>query len=208
MVVVGEIRTAAFCSSLPLKRQRPQAKSASNACCTAKCNISRREAIPWLASLSILPLVQPAAAALDYPELRGLAERNDRMPVFRTENGLRMQELADGSGEAKVEDGSVVSLKYVLRRSNGYFIDASYGFDRFDTFTFRVGSGQVVDGFEAGVRGMREGGRRRFIVPPEMGYVKGTRGAGPIPPDFGAKRSLASHAKEPLIFEVEVVKVR
>ncbi|PXF47943.1 Peptidyl-prolyl cis-trans isomerase FKBP16-1, chloroplastic [Gracilariopsis chorda] len=161
-----------------------------------------------MACFAVLPLLRSAEAALDYPELRGLAEQNDRMPVFKMENAVRMQELTEGNGETKVQDGSLVSLKYVLRRSNGYFIDASYGFDRFDTFTFRVGSGQVVEGFEAGVRGMREGGRRRFIVPPEMGYVKGTRGAGPIPPDFGAKRSLGSHAKEPLIFEVEVVKVR
>lgn len=98
----------------------------------------------------------------------------------------------------------------MLRRSNGYFIDASYGFDRFETFKFLAGSGEVVEGFERAVKGMKVGGRRRFVVPPALGYVNGTgKGcAGPIPPDFGARRSLASHAKEPLIFEVMVVKIR
>ncbi|KAI0561510.1 Peptidylprolyl isomerase [Gracilaria domingensis] len=159
----------------------------------------------------MFPYLLPANAAkssIEFPELRGLAERDDQMPVFRKQNGVKMQDLYNGIGEFEVEPGRLVSVKYVLRRSNGYFIDASYGFDRFETFTFRAGTGQVVQGFEAGLSGMKEGGRRRFIVPPDLGYVDGTRGAGPIPPDFGAKRSLASHAKESLIFEVEVVKIR
>ncbi|CAN8067251.1 unnamed protein product [Agarophyton chilense] len=149
-----------------------------------------------------------AKATIEYPELRGLAEIDERTPVFRQQNGVKMQDLYEGNGDSEVQSGSMVSVKYVLRRSNGYFIDASYGFDRFETFSYRAGAGQVVKGFEAGIWGMKEGGRRRFIVPPELGYVDGTRGAGPIPPDFGAKRSLSSHAKEALIFEVQVVKIR
>lgn len=121
-----------------------------------------------------------------------------------------IQEISTGTGRDTVESGVLVSVKYVLRRSNGYFIDASYGFDRFETFNFRAGSGQVIDGFEKGLSGMRVGSRRRFVVPPTLGYVQGVgKGkAGPTPPDFGARRSLTSHKSEPLIFEVQVVRIR
>lgn len=56
--------------------------------------------------------------------------------------GLKVQEIAAGDGEP-VGPNSFVSLHYVLRRANGYFVDASYGFDRFDTFDFKMGKDQV-----------------------------------------------------------------
>jgi len=52
--------------------------------------------------------------------------------------------------------------RYVLRRSNGYFVDSSYGFDRFDTFDYKAGSGEVVAGFDQAIKGMYPGGRRRW----------------------------------------------
>lgn len=148
-------------------------------------------------------------AGLDYPELHGLDEKQDNLPPFHDVNGVKIQEVMLGTGPL-ITPGAKVSIQYVLRRSNGYFIDASYGFDRFETFPFRFGRGQVIAGFEIGVDGMREGGRRRFVVPPSLGYVHGAgkKDAGPIPPDYGARRSIASHAREPLIFEVLVVRVK
>lgn len=88
-------------------------------------------------------------------------------------------------------------------------MDASYGFDRFETFIWTVGKGEVIEGFDKGVLGMRQGERRRFVVKPEVGYVEGVKkGAkGPLPPGWGEKRALASHVKEPLVFEVLIVKV-
>lgn len=150
-------------------------------------------------------------ARIEGPELRGLADPPRDEPSFRDiGQGIKAQDVAVGTGGEAVEDGSVVGVKYVMRRSNGYFIDASYGFDRFETYSFRAGVGQVVPGFDLALRGMRIGGRRRFVLPPELGYVKGVgKGKpGPIPPEFGAQRSLAAHSKEPLIFEVQVVKIR
>ncbi|EKX51954.1 hypothetical protein GUITHDRAFT_65692 [Guillardia theta CCMP2712] len=84
---------------------------------------------------------------------------------------------------------SFVSVQYVLRRSNGYFVDASYGFDRFDTFDFKMGRQQVIPGFEKAILGMHVGARRRFILPPEIGYTQGVgdNKPGPMPP--GLKRS-------------------
>jgi len=86
--------------------------------------------------------------------------------------GLKIQEISPGEGE-EVGASSFVSLHYVLRRANGYFVDASYGFDRFETFDFKMGKGQVVQGFEKAVLGMKPAGRRRFVLPPELGYAAG-----------------------------------
>ena len=79
-----------------------------------------------------------------------------------------------------------------------------------DTFDFKAGSGQVIPGFAQAVAGMRPGGRRRFVVPPELGYSAGAGPGqpGPIPPGWGERRALESHRREPLVFEVQVVKVR
>lgn len=169
---------------------------------------TRRQLLNALLFISLIP--SSARCALETAELRGLADKTENQPAFESRQGVKIQEIDSGTGEQKIQTGDLVAIKYVLRRSNGYFIDASYGFDRFETFTFSAGSGQVVSGFDIGVEGMRVGGRRRFIIPPALGYVGGTNkgSAGPIPPDFGARRSLASHAKEPLIFEVQVAKIR
>lgn len=171
-------------------------------------SLSRRAALRTLAAL-VSP-VAPVLAALEFPELRGLDESPDSLPPFRSVNGVQVQQIAAGTGATAVQRGAQVSIKYVMRRSNGYFIDASYGFDRFDNFVFRAQSGDVVEGFDAALDGLREGARCRFVVPPRLGYVRGTAkgNPGPIPPDFGARRSLSAHAKEPIIFEVLVVRVR
>lgn len=174
----------------------------------AKESMTRRAMLCALVT-SALSVPLASLAGLEYPELHGLDEKPDNLPIFRDVNGVKIQDVQEGSG-AEVKSGTKVSVKYVLRRSNGYFIDASYGFDRFEAYSFQADSGDVVAGFDIGVNGMREGGRRRFVIPPSLGYVTGTgtRNAGPVPPDFGARRSLSSHAREPLVFEVLVVKVK
>ena len=60
--------------------------------------------------------------------------------------------------------------------STGQQFDASW--DRDETFDFRLGAGQVIQGWDDGVAGMKVGGRRRLTIPPEMGY--GSRGAGGV----------------------------
>ncbi|QGZ38201.1 FKBP-type peptidyl-prolyl cis-trans isomerase FkpA [Pseudoduganella flava] len=76
-------------------------------------------------------------------------------------------------------------------QQHGEKFDSSIGRD---PFSFRLGGGQVIRGWDEGVQGMKVGGKRTLILPPEMGY--GDSGAGPIPPNAN------------LIFEVELLDVR
>jgi peptidylprolyl isomerase len=81
-----------------------------------------------------------------------------------------------GSGDEAVK-GKNVSVHYVgVAWSNGQEFDASW--NRGDAFEFRLGAGQVIQGWDDGVAGMKVGGRRQLTIPPDMGY--GSRGAGGV----------------------------
>lgn len=76
---------------------------------------------------------------------------------------------------AEAGPGQTVSVHYVgVAWSTGSQFDASW--DRMEPFRFGLGGGQVIPGWDAGVAGMRVGGRRRLTIPPHLGY--GSRGAG------------------------------
>ena len=89
---------------------------------------------------------------------------------------LVKEDLVVGDGnEAKA--GKVVMVHYVgVAWSTQQQFDASW--DRGDTFDFRLGAGQVIQGWDEGVQGMKVGGRRQLTIPPDMGY--GSRGAGGV----------------------------
>jgi peptidylprolyl isomerase len=89
---------------------------------------------------------------------------------------LVIEDLEVGGGY-EARKGAMVEVHYVgVSWSNGQQFDASW--DRGETFSFRLGGGQVIQGWDEGVVGMREGGRRRLTIPPKMGY--GRRGAGGV----------------------------
>jgi peptidylprolyl isomerase len=78
---------------------------------------------------------------------------------------------------AEATRGSTVSVHYVgVSWSSGAQFDASW--DRMEPFRFGLGAGQVIEGWDEGVAGMKVGGRRTLHVPPELGY--GARGAGGV----------------------------
>jgi FKBP-type peptidyl-prolyl cis-trans isomerase len=107
-----------------------------------------------------------------------------------TPSGLRITDLEIGSG-AEAVAGQTVSVNYRGSLTNGKEFDSSYGRG---PFSFRLGGGQVIKGWDEGVAGMKVGGKRRLVIPPDLGY--GSRGAGGvIPPDAT------------LIFEVELLRV-
>ncbi|MDE2980320.1 MAG: FKBP-type peptidyl-prolyl cis-trans isomerase [Gemmatimonadota bacterium] len=91
----------------------------------------------------------------------------------RTSSGLYYEDIAPGSGEPAAS-GQSVRVAYTGWLTNGTQFDSG-------EFAFLLGAGQVVPGFDEGVQGMRVGGIRRIIIPPELGY--GNRGSGPVPPN-------------------------
>ena len=85
-------------------------------------------------------------------------------------------DITVGTGDEAVK-GKNVSVHYVgVAWSNGQEFDASW--NRGDAFEFRLGAGQVIQGWDDGVAGMKVGGRRQLTIPPDMGY--GSRGAGGV----------------------------
>jgi len=106
---------------------------------------------------------------------------------------LEVTDIAHGDG-AEAASGRTVAVHYVgVAHSTGEEFDASYG--RGEPLSFRLGSGQVISGWDEGVTGMKVGGRRRLVIPPHLGY--GDRGAGGV-----------IAPGETLIFVVDLVDVR
>lgn len=88
-------------------------------------------------------------------------------------NGLKVQDLVIGTGaEAKQENA--VSVHYVGTLTDGTKFDSSR--DRGQPFVFVLGAGNVIQGWDIGVQGMKVGGKRKLIIPPQLAY--GERGVG------------------------------
>ncbi|MGZ3460744.1 MAG: FKBP-type peptidyl-prolyl cis-trans isomerase [Archangium sp.] len=105
---------------------------------------------------------------------------------------LKVEDLKVGAG-AEAAPGKTVTVHYVGTLTNGSKFDSSR--DRNEGFTFRLGAGQVIEGWDKGVAGMKVGGLRKLTIPPEMGY--GARGFPPVIPPNST-----------LVFEVELLQVR
>jgi peptidylprolyl isomerase len=89
---------------------------------------------------------------------------------------LVIEDLTVGDGDV-AQSGQQVSVHYVgVAWSTGAQFDASW--DRGEPFEFGLGAGDVIQGWDQGVAGMRSGGRRRLTIPPHLGY--GSRGAGGV----------------------------
>jgi peptidylprolyl isomerase len=89
---------------------------------------------------------------------------------------LVVEDLEVGDGAEAVAGRDVIVHYVGVAWSNGRQFDASW--DRGDTFDFRLGAGQVIQGWDQGVAGMKTGGRRKITIPPQLGY--GSRGAGGV----------------------------
>ncbi len=104
---------------------------------------------------------------------------------------LEMKDLAVGTGEVAVS-GKEVTVHYTGVFTDGKKFDSSR--DRGIPFTFKLGAGMVIKGWDVGVEGMKVGGKRLLIIPPEFAY--GPNDYGPIP------------GNSTLIFEVELLEVK
>ena len=112
-----------------------------------------------------------------------------------TASGLQYEDTVEGTG-ATAQSGNQVSVHYTgwLYKDGvaGAKFDSSK--DRGDPFRFSLGGGQVIRGWDEGVAGMKVGGTRRLVIPPELGY--GARGAGGVIPPNAT-----------LLFEVDLLAV-
>ncbi len=109
-----------------------------------------------------------------------------------TDSGLRYIDLIVGKGH-EAQLGDTASVHYTGWLEDGRKFDSSL--DRKQPFDFRLGAGRVIRGWDEGVMGMHIGGKRKLIIPPDLGY--GTRGAGNV---------IAPNAT--LIFDVELLDLK
>jgi peptidyl-prolyl cis-trans isomerase A (cyclophilin A) len=110
----------------------------------------------------------------------------------KTESGLRYQFIQRGEGK-KAENGKTVAVHYEGSLESGKVFDSSY--PRKSPIEFKLGQGQVIEGWDEGIALLRVGDKARFVIPSHLGY--GSRGAGgAIPPDAT------------LIFDVELMDVK
>lgn len=116
-------------------------------------------------------------------------EKNMESKIIE-KDGLKIEILKDGSG-AETKNGDTVSVHYTGTLADGKKFDSSL--DRGQPFSFLLGAGQVIKGWDLGVLGMKVGEKRKLTIQPEFGYGEAGAGGGIIPPNAV------------LIFEVELL---
>jgi peptidylprolyl isomerase len=136
------------------------------------------------ADLEATPSSEESMSSEDAP-----AEPDEELVT--TESGLQYVDLVEGSG-ASPQSGQTVTVHYTGTLADGTKFDSSR--DRGRPFSFRIGVGQVIRGWDEGVMSMKVGGQRKLVIPPELGY--GAQGAGGVIPPNAT-----------LIFDVELLRI-
>jgi len=111
--------------------------------------------------------------------------------VTKTPSGLQYEDTVEGTGPSPAA-GQTVKVHYTGTLTDGTKFDSSR--DRGQPFSFQIGVGQVIKGWDEGVLSMKVGGRRKLTIPADLGY--GARGAGGVIPPNAT-----------LIFDVELLGV-
>jgi peptidylprolyl isomerase len=154
-------------------------------------NQLKRPALPALVAVLLL-----AACAVSSAQDKDKAKDKDEPKEVKTASGLKYTDVKEGTGQ-EAKKGDAVEVHYTgwLYEDGkvGKKFDSSV--DRKQPFSFPLGAGRVIKGWDEGVAGMKVGGKRKLIIPPELAY--GKTGAGDaIPPNAT------------LLFEVELLKIK
>jgi peptidylprolyl isomerase len=138
----------------------------------------------------VTPVVTQSTPSIENETLIARKNMTDEN-IITTASGLKFVEIQEGSGETP-QTGQTVTVHYTGTLEDGSKFDSSR--DRGQPFKFNIGRGQVIKGWDEGLSTMKVGGRRKLIIPSELGY--GARGAGGVIPPYST-----------LIFDVELLGV-
>ena len=119
-------------------------------------------------------------------------EQPQNLSTNETPMDLKTETLQEGSGDVAVKTGDSITVNYAGTLEDGTKFDSSY--DRGEPFTFTVGQGMVIQGWEQGLIGMKVGEKRKLTIPSDLGY--GEAGAGDVIPPNAT-----------LVFEVELLSI-
>lgn len=155
--------------------------------------ISRQAPRAVMVITGVLMLAVPVSAARQAGQRALIPEATPASREVVTASGLRYVDEKVGGG-AEAGPGKTVEVLYTGWLEGGKQFDASL--DPNQPFRFRIGIDEVIKGWHEGITGMKAGGRRRLIVPPELGYGRQGAGAGMIP------------GNATLVFEVELLAVK
>ena len=150
---------------------------------------SKTSATSVTSGTSITSTTAPAPSGTASGAASGAATATASAKEITMPNGLKYEDLKVGDGQL-AETGMTAQVHYTGWLTDGTKFDSSV--DRGQPFSFKLGAGQVIRGWDEGVKGMRVGGKRKLTIPPDMGY--GAAGAGGVIPPNAT-----------LIFDVELL---
>ncbi|KAL4422899.1 hypothetical protein ABPG75_009096 [Micractinium tetrahymenae] len=181
-MLLTDHRASYLAGSKPFVAAAPAAAATRRPRCSLEVRAQQEE---QSSALDRRTLLAGMGAALVAAQQQGQPAAAAEECAFQTAtNGLQWCDVVEGSGDAPVQ-GAMIRAHYTGRlASNGAVFDSSYPRGR--PLQFKIGVGQVIKGWDRGILGgegvpaMREGGKRRLIIPAELGY--GARGAGGVIP--------------------------
>jgi peptidylprolyl isomerase len=142
-------------------------------------------------SLSVKAAATNAPAATAPAAANAETDKESGKPIVTTPSGLKYVDLAVGTGDA-AKSGDKLAVNYIGKLIDGTKFDSSY--DRGQAFEVILGETHVIQGWTEGLAGMKTGGKRKLIIPPQLGY--GLTGYPDVIPPNAT-----------LIFEIELVSI-